>query len=92
MPTRATAHAAWPQSCAVNPASPQSKRRRPWAYDAQRYRRRNEMERLFGRLKRFRRIATRYDKLDMIFLSGICLALLHDLLTSIENRPQKASR
>ena len=62
---------------------PKSNRRRPWAYDARRYRRRNEIERLFGRLKRFRRIATRYDKLDVIFLSGIYLALIYDLLPSM---------
>ena len=62
---------------------PKSNRRRPWAYDAQRYRRRDEIERLFGRLKRFRRIATRYDKLDVIFLSGIYLALIYDLLPSM---------
>ncbi|MCY4618318.1 MAG: IS5/IS1182 family transposase, partial [Chloroflexi bacterium] len=42
-----------------------------------------EIERLFGRLKRFRRIATRYDKLDVIFLSGIYLALIYDLLPSM---------
>ena len=39
---------------------PKSNRRRPWTFDTQRYRRRNEIERLFGRLKRFRRLATRY--------------------------------
>ena len=60
---------------------PKSNRRRPWTYDLKRYRRRNEIERLFGRLKRFRRIATRYDKLDVLYLSGIYLALIYDLLT-----------
>lgn len=62
---------------------PKSNRRRPWTYDAQRYRRPNEIERLFGRLKRFRRIGTRYDKLDVIFLSGIYLVLIYDLLPSM---------
>ncbi len=33
--------------------------------------RRNEGERFFCRLKRFRRIATRYDKLDALFLAVI---------------------
>jgi transposase len=32
------------------------------------------IERMFGRLKDFRRIATRYDKLAGNFLSGICIA------------------
>ena len=62
---------------------PKSNRRRPWAYGAQRYRRRNEIGRIFGRLKRFRRIAIRYDQLDVIFLSGIYLALIYDLPTSM---------
>ncbi len=62
---------------------PKSNRRRPWAYDAQRFRRRNEIERLFGRLKRFRRIGSRYDRLVVIFLSGIYLALIYDLLPSM---------
>ena len=59
---------------------PKSNRRRPWTYDTRRCRRRNEIERLFGRLKRFRRITIHYDRLDVIFLSGIYLALIYDLL------------
>ena len=35
--------------------------------DRQLYRRRNEVERFFCRLKRFRRIASRYDRLDLIY-------------------------
>jgi transposase len=38
------------------------------------YRQRNLIERMFGRLKDFRRIATRYDKLVRNFLSGATLA------------------
>jgi transposase len=38
------------------------------------YRQRNLIERMFGRLKDFRRIATRYDKLARNFLAGIALA------------------
>lgn len=38
------------------------------------YKDRNLVERFFNRLKQFRRIATRYDKLDTSFLSFICLA------------------
>lgn len=34
-----------------------------WEYDEERYKQRNEIERFFRRLKRFRRIFTRYDKL-----------------------------
>ena len=38
------------------------------------YRNRNAIERMFGRLKDFRRIATRYDRLAQNFLAAICLA------------------
>ena len=37
------------------------------------YRNRNAIERMFGRIKDFRRIATRYDKLAQNFLAAIYL-------------------
>jgi transposase len=39
------------------------------------YRERNMIERLFGKLKEFRRVATRYEKLKQTFLGIIHLAL-----------------
>jgi transposase len=38
------------------------------------YRERNLVERFFNKLKHFRAIATRYDKLARIFLAGVQLA------------------
>ena len=38
------------------------------------YRGRNAIERMFCRLKDWRRIATRYDKLATNFMAAICLA------------------
>jgi transposase len=38
------------------------------------YRDRNAVERMFARLKDFRRIATRYDRMAKNFLAAICLA------------------
>jgi transposase len=38
------------------------------------YKDRNLVERIFNRLKQFRCVAARYDKLDTSFLSFICLA------------------
>lgn len=38
------------------------------------YRDRNAIERMFCRLKDFRRIATRYDRLATNFLTAICIA------------------
>ena len=38
------------------------------------YRNRNAIERMFGRLKDFRRIATRYDRLARNFHAAVCIA------------------
>ena len=42
-------------------------------YDRKRYRNRNRIERFFNKLKHFRRIATRYDKLADTFFSALYL-------------------
>ena len=52
----------------------------PWVYDQEMYKRRNEVERLFRRLKGFRRIFSRFEKLDVIFLGFIVFALIFDAL------------
>jgi transposase len=49
-------------------------RRAPIPYDLVAYRDRNRVERMWCRLKDFRRIATRYDKLARNYLSGVMLA------------------
>jgi transposase len=43
-------------------------------HDREAYRQRNLIERMFARLKDFRRIATRYDKLGRNFLASVMLA------------------
>jgi transposase len=43
-------------------------------YDKLRYKGRNRIERFFNKLKQFRRIATRYDKLARSFFSAVCIA------------------
>jgi transposase len=52
---------------------PISTRSRKLPYDKERYRRRNHVERFFNKLKQFRRIATRYDKLRATFFAAVCL-------------------
>lgn len=52
----------------------------PWEYDRALYRRRNEVERLFRRLKGFRRIFSRFDKLDLMFLAFLHFALIVEAL------------
>jgi transposase len=49
-------------------------RRQPIPYDRDAYRARNLVERLWCRLKDWRRIATRYDKLARNYLSGALIA------------------
>ena len=49
-------------------------RRAPIAYDRDAYRARNLVERLWCRLKDWRRVATRYDKLATNFLAGALIA------------------
>ena len=59
---------------------PNPNRLNPWAYDRHLYRRRNEVERLFRRLKGFRRIFSRFEKLDVMFTAFIHFALIVDMV------------
>jgi transposase len=52
-------------------APPKSNRLDPWEYDRELYKKRNQVERLFRRLKGFRRIFSRFEKLDVVFLAFI---------------------
>jgi transposase len=56
---------------AVIPSS--AARKTPYALDHKAYRRRNVIERLFCRLKNWRRIATRYDRLANNYTSAVAL-------------------
>jgi transposase len=49
------------------------------------YRERNQVERFFNKLKQFRRIATRYDKLGATFLAFLQLAAVRISLRLIES-------
>jgi transposase len=55
---------------------PNPNRLEPWEYDRLMYRRRNEVERLFRRLKGFRRIFSRFDKLDVMFMAFLHFTLI----------------
>ena len=48
----------------------------PWEYDRELYKRRNEVERVFRRLKGYRRVFTRFDKLDLMFAAFVVVALI----------------
>ncbi|WP_285295442.1 IS5 family transposase [Aureimonas altamirensis] len=63
------------QARGITPCIPGRKTRtEPIRYDKRRYKRRNRIEIMFGRLKDWRRVATRYDRCPTVFLSAIALA------------------
>ena len=57
-------------------APPKSNRGEPWDYDKGLYKKRNEVERLSRRLKGFRRVFTRFDRLAVMFMAFIVFALI----------------
>ena len=59
---------------------PKSNRLHPWDYDKELYKRRNEIERYFLRIKRFRRVFKRYDKLGIMHTGVIIFAMIFDAL------------
>ena len=46
-----------------------------WPFDPAGYKERNRVERLFGKVKQFRRVATRYEKLKVTYLGLLHLTL-----------------
>ena len=52
---------------------PKKNRKAPIDYDKERYTLREKVERFFNRLKQFRRVATRYDKLGTLYLAFVHL-------------------
>lgn len=50
-----------------------SNRKQPFSFSKKSYKERRRIENAFCRLKDFRRIATRYDRLARNFLASICL-------------------
>ena len=59
---------------------PKSNRIDPWRYDRTLYKKRNEIERLFRRLKGYRRIFSRFEKLDAVFLGFLAFAFIVEAL------------
>jgi transposase len=59
----------------IRPCIPSRKSRgKAVRYNKRRYRRRNRIEIMFGRMKDWRRVATRYDRCAKTFLSAVALA------------------
>jgi transposase len=62
-----------------------SNRKRRYRWKKVIYRERNHVERFFNKLKQYRRVATRYDKLGAAFLAFVQLAAVRIWLRSIES-------
>ena len=75
---------------AVIPPNPT--RKHPHKYDSKAYKGRNLIERMFCRLKDFRRIATRYDKRADIYLSAILLGSRTHLVDQLSLDPSARFR
>jgi transposase len=59
----------------ITPCSPSKVNRKvPIPHDAVLYRQRHRIENMFGKLKDWRRIHTRYDRCAHTFMSAICIA------------------
>lgn len=57
---------------------PKDNRRVPWNDDRTLYKRRNELERLFRQLKGVRRLFSRFDTLNVMFVTFLNFALIVD--------------
>ena len=55
---------------------PKRNRKEQRSYDTELYKERNRIERFFNKLKQFRRVATRYDKLLANFMGFVKLAAI----------------
>jgi transposase len=64
----------WLTARGTKPVVPnRSNRKQPFSFDRKSYKQRHRIENAFCRLKDFRRIATRYDRLARNFLASVCL-------------------
>ena len=64
----------WLKDRGTKPVIPnRSNRKQPFSFDKKSYKQRHRIENAFCRLKDFRRIATRYDRLARNFLASVCL-------------------
>ena len=69
------------ENLGMTPVVPSKANRKvKWDCDRELYKLRNEVERLFRRLKGYRRICTRFDKLDVMFLSFLNFAVVVEMI------------
>ena len=72
------------KSCGMEPVvPPKSNRKEPWEYDKELYKDRNIVERNFRNIKEYRRVFTRYDKLDITYNAFISFASINRFLRNL---------
>ena len=72
------------KTCGMRPVvPPKSNRKKPWKYDKKLYKKRNIVERNFRFIKEFRRVFTRYDKLDETYNAFIAIANVRVFLRNL---------
>jgi hypothetical protein len=59
---------------------PKKNRIEPWEYDKELYKKRNEIERFFRRIQEYRRVFTRYEKLDVMYLGVLLFAFIVEVV------------
>lgn len=62
---------------------PKANRKVKWDYDRETCKLRNEIERLFRRIKGYRRIFTRFDNLDATFLGLLNLVVVVEMIQDL---------
>ncbi|SVC84489.1 uncharacterized protein METZ01_LOCUS337343 [marine metagenome] len=72
----------------IKPCIPPKKNRKiQIKYDQTLYKQRHKVENMFGKLKDWRRVATRYDRCAHTFFSAICIAAIASSIWINESRP-----
>ena len=82
-----TAVIAEPQDQKANRTRRGAKGGRPPAFDTQRYKNRNVVERSFNTFKQWRALATRYDKLALTYRGGVVLGAIITWLRELGDTP-----
>jgi len=71
----------WTLDLGMSPVVPPKRNRLPpWQYDRALYKKRNQIERWFRRRKASRRIFSRFEKLDALFLGFLSFAFIVEVL------------
>jgi len=73
------------QEAEIHTVPPIPTRARKLPYKHARYRERNRIERFVDKMKHFRCIATRYDKLAKTFFATLCIHLNHEFVNRNPN-------